>query len=336
MTHRTKRLSGLVGREILVFVIVVQLSLVFLSQLSDIATVDEIFSPILANSPYHNAFLDAWYQEIPTRNGWMSAHILKENYAVEEYDRFNYAAVYYHQRMDVHPPLYYFLLHTISSMFPGTYSAQYALGINLASLCLIDIIMVKLCGLLYGKKEYAVVPLAFLTLMEIMQFLYAWQRMYMLLFLFCLWYVYIHARLFKSGAWKKSFLVQMICCIALGSLTHYYFYIYACLWSLGSTICLIRSRKKYECFHYLYAGVAGLAVSWIAYPYVMWHIFSTKTHTVIEPWTLEKGKEYLGFLNDRLFNGRVVAAGVIVLLLFVLRGGAEKQAIKPTAGYGTV
>lgn len=117
----------------------------------------------------------------------------------------------------------------------------------------------------------------------------------------------------------------MICCIVLGSLTHYYFYIYACLWSLGSVIYLLRSGKKYECFNYLYAGVAGIALSWTAYPYVMWHIFGQKKHTVIEPWTWEKVKAYFGFLNDRLFNGRILAAAVVVLLLCVFGGGGRRQ-----------
>ncbi len=37
---------------------------------------------------------------------------------------------------------------------------------------------------------------------QVIRFLFIWARMYMLLFLFCLWYLYIHARLVKS-LWRR-------------------------------------------------------------------------------------------------------------------------------------
>lgn len=37
---------------------------------------------------------------------------------VAENERFDYATVYYNQTQDVHPPLYYFFLHTVCSAVP--------------------------------------------------------------------------------------------------------------------------------------------------------------------------------------------------------------------------
>lgn len=46
--------------------------------------------------------------------------------------------------------------------------------------------------------------------------------MYMMLFLFCLWYLYIHARLIKYQ-WRRTDFIQLALCIFFGTLTHYYF-----------------------------------------------------------------------------------------------------------------
>ena len=44
--------------------------------------------------------------------------------------RFDYASVYYNQTQDVHPPLFYFLLHTVCSLFPGSFTKWTGLGMN--------------------------------------------------------------------------------------------------------------------------------------------------------------------------------------------------------------
>ncbi|MDE7247859.1 MAG: hypothetical protein K2N43_08225, partial [Lachnospiraceae bacterium] len=294
-------------------------------------TMDGIFSYTLANNPYAYLFIDDIYHEFPQKNGWLDAHILKENYVVEEYDRFNYSAAYHHQRYDVHPPLYYFAVHTVSSLFPGRYSNLYTMGINLAALFLTDLILLKMCRLLYGSAGYGVIPIAILMSMESIRFLFTWARMYMMLFWFCLWYLYIHAKLLMSG-WKKSDLVQMIVCIFLGTLTHYYFYIYAGLLTILVILYLLFQRKKFQgkwpvLFRYIYYGIVGIAASWIFYPWVLWHIFANdqNKHKDIDPWSLDKGKEYLLFLKDKLLNDRWRAC-VLLLVLWCLGVAVSKQA----------
>lgn len=318
----------------LAVIVLLQMTLVFFAQITTVVGMDGIFSYTLSNNPYNYLFIDGIYHEFPQNNGWLDAHILKENYVVEEYDRFNYSAVYHHQRYDVHPPLYYFMVHTVSSLFPGRYSNLFSLGINLFALLILDIILIRMYGLLYGSSGYTVVPIAFLMLMESMFFLFTWARMYMLLFMFCAWYLYIHAKMLLLD-WKKSDFVQMIVCIFLGTLTHYYFYLYAGMLTFLAILYLVFQRKKIALLRYIYCGIVGIAASWIFYPWVLWHIFinDQNKHTDIEPWTLEKGKEYLLFLRDNLLNGRSWTC-VFLLVLWCLgvvvlkrteNGGEERE-----------
>ena len=62
---------------------------------------------------------------------WNDTALLFQELIVTNEGRFHYANVYKNQEKDVHPPLYYFLLHTVCSLFPNMYSKWFGLVINL-------------------------------------------------------------------------------------------------------------------------------------------------------------------------------------------------------------
>ena len=112
---------------------------------------DAIFTFTLANTPYEFNYIDNKLDKFPSENGWFSAEILREQYVAMPYDRFNYSGVYWHQRLDNHPLLYYSLVHTFCSLFPDSYSIGYALIINVMALLLIDVILIRIGRLLSGN-----------------------------------------------------------------------------------------------------------------------------------------------------------------------------------------
>lgn len=278
---------------------------------------DGIFTYTLANNPYSFEYIDYTYKRLPQNNGWISAHILRESYIIEDYDKFNYSSVYFHQRIDNHPLLYYTLVHTVCSIFANSYSNLYTMIINLFFLCAVDILIIRLFWKLYGKAGYAVVPFAFLFLMVVMQELYVLPRMYMALAFFCFWYLYMHWNFISNEEWKKSDLVKMTVCVFLGTQTHYYFYVYAFSLTVFTIVYLLFKHRKNNLFWYVYSGIIGIAVSWILFPWIIWHIFLNQMskHTEIESWSLKKFNEYVQFLNDKLFNGRgMIAIGIVAVL----------------------
>lgn len=78
-------------------------------------------------------------------NKWELSEVYKDYITVGADERFDYASVYYNQTMDVHPPLYYFILNTVSSFFAGSFSKWYGIGINLAIFPIIQIMLFALC-----------------------------------------------------------------------------------------------------------------------------------------------------------------------------------------------
>lgn len=314
---KSSSLTEYLGITVMLVIVTVHLALAWRMQYGVEIGGDGIFSYTLANNPYSFEFIDSAYKKLPQNNGWVNAHILKENYVAEDYNCFNYPSVYFHQRLDVHPLLYYSLVHTICSVFKGTYSSFYTTVINWFFLLAADILILHFFRKIYGKVYYAAVPFAFLFLMTVMQRLYLLPRMYMMLAFFCFWYLFIHWDLIIGGNWKKSSLVKMFFCIFLGTQTHYYFYVYACILTLFTVTYLIYKRKRYELCNYLYSGIIGIAASWILFPWVIWHIFfnQQQKHTDIVPWSAEKLKEYVSFLNIQLFHGRGLEAFLIIAVI---------------------
>ena len=85
---------------------------------------DEVLTYGLANAPEGWITLTNGEIYSPARKAWMDYVTVGEN-------RFDYAVVWRNQAMDVHPPLYYALIHTICSFFPGKFSLWFAGAVNL-------------------------------------------------------------------------------------------------------------------------------------------------------------------------------------------------------------
>ncbi len=88
--------------------------------------IDEIFSYGLSNYTHgiYPVFEDGVVYE-------PASEVLDDYVTVSSDSRFNYPNVFKNQADDVHPPLYYIILHTICSLFPGRFSIWYAGIINI-------------------------------------------------------------------------------------------------------------------------------------------------------------------------------------------------------------
>ena len=163
-------------------------------------------------------------QEIPT---FRTKEDALEYLAIQKEDIFNYFSVYYNQSRDVHPPLFYFLVHFTSTFFYNQFSKYIIFIINLiffiGTLFTIKKIMDQLnhkeltipTMILYGASMGAISTVMF-------------QRMYMMLTFFSILYLYYIIKFIKDDFKIKDnffFILTIIC----GFLTQYYFCIYVIL-----------------------------------------------------------------------------------------------------------
>ncbi len=112
---------------------------------------DEIWSYGLANGYY-----EPFFQE---QNDYMNVEHSADYYTrwiTTGEHSFQYDSVYYNQTKDVHPPLFYYALHTICSMFPNTFSKWFGLTINLIFFALTQFILYSISAELFGGGKLAV------------------------------------------------------------------------------------------------------------------------------------------------------------------------------------
>lgn len=137
------------AKLVLLLIVIAHLIFIIFLQLHTTIGGDGIFTYTLANNPYSFEYIDSTLSKLPQNNGWINASVLRESYIVQAYSRFNYSSVYFHQRIDNHPLLYYSLVHTVSSFFPGTYSPTYTMIVNFIFITLCDILIISLFYKMY-------------------------------------------------------------------------------------------------------------------------------------------------------------------------------------------
>lgn len=194
-----------------------------------------------------------------------------EYLTIGKYDVFNYFSVYYNQSRDVHPPLFYFLVHFVSTIFYGTFSKYIIFSINLiffiGTLLVINKIMKNLnkeklgipTMILYGGSIGCISTVMF-------------QRMYMMLTFFSILYLYLTIKFIQDDfIVKKKY--PWILTILFGFLTQYYFCIYIVLVFILISIYLIIKKQYKKLYSYFIVHVIPAIIGIAFYPASIYHIF---------------------------------------------------------------
>ncbi|MCM1118700.1 MAG: hypothetical protein NC543_04990 [bacterium] len=215
---------------------------------------------------------------------WISREQFHDYITVGKRDGFNYLSVYFNVKDDNHPPLYFMLVHTMSSIFRGRISPWMGCVFNLAAVlgcCVLMFAMGRLLAacrcveermgerwglcsaLLYGCSAGAIATSLFI-------------RMYGLMTLLCMLTLYLHLQ--KWLGTQKDFTHKnklLILVTALGFWTQYFFLFYCLLLALVTVIALLRGGRKKEALCYIrsmgIAAVIGVGV----YPFGVKHILAS-------------------------------------------------------------
>lgn len=279
---------------------------------------DEIFSYGLANStrgPYFTSdeeYLDNWH----------NTSYFREYLTVQEEDKFNYNYLIENQKKDVHPPLYYVLLNTVSSLTPNIFSKWTGIGINILCCFITSIILYKMCIHIFLNRYIAILPCLLWggSIFCINSVLFI--RMYSLL---TVWTVLITWNILKflhCNKTKSRILVDIYLTIVLGFMTQYYFIIYLFFISfIFEVILFIKKRFRDVILYFTCCISAGLTGA-LLFPASIEHLFGS-----------ERGKgardrlfdifipdsnliAYLKILNKELLGGGdfvyIIAAGLII------------------------
>ena len=204
---------------------------------------------------------------------WKTPEMAKEYATIGEGDVFNYFSVYYNQARDVHPPLFYILVHAVSSIAYGVFSKYIIFAINLVFI-LLTCYTIRKIFILFDKKYLGLIAILFYGLSMGAASTAVFLRMYAMLSFFCLMYLYLNLRILKNNLeitkkdkWKLFFTVL------LGFLTQYYFCVFAILIFVLMCIRMIYKKEYKILRRYIVIHIVTAIVGVILFPASIYHIF---------------------------------------------------------------
>lgn len=229
--------------------------------------IDESLSYSLANSPTGIVAFDTY--------GWFDKSLWSQ-YLPDS--KFDYNRVYQNQYWDVHPPLYYYILHTICSIFNKNFSLWYAFSINLVFFLLSLLMFYKIAYrftnndlfsgmgiLLYGLNKKILSDVIFL-------------RMYVMSSFFVLLFLWFALKIINKEEKLKNNLIGLFITTILGGLTHYQFYmIIACLSLTIAVYLVIKKEWKELLLSFVSVLSAGLLNVFVLFRGTLFHLSNTSS-----------------------------------------------------------
>ncbi len=238
-------------------------------------------------------------------------------------EAFTYANVWENQAKDVHPPFYYLLIHTVCSIFKGSFSKWYGIAVNLCWMILIVIVLFKLSKevtenslLAFGiTLSYGCSVLFLDTLLLI--------RMYTQFTFFVIALSYLLKRYWDKEL-DRRFYIEISLIAIFGMLSHYYFLMFIFAMCIIFAIRLIRKKSFAELKKYIITLVVSGLIYGVVWYHILAHIFNGYRGEEAISKALSFGGLFSGFaglvgiLNSELFAGLIIVFVVLAVVFFAL------------------
>lgn len=263
-------------------------------------------------------------QEDPEyRDHWHDSEYYSKYVEVQENHRFDYKSVFYNQSKDVHPPLYYMLIHTISSIKPNTFTKWYGIGLNMIFFVMNAIVLYLISKEILKNKWKALLPVILwgFSVGSISSAIFI--RMYEMLTFFILLIAYEHCKFIKKERISNKAFVALYIISILGALTQYYFLIYLFFIASLFFILLLYNKRYQELLKYIISEIlAGVSFLYI-FPAAYRHIFKgyrgeEAQHNFL---ALENLKEqitgYYRIINEQIF-GKLLSLFIVLFILILI------------------
>ena len=280
--------------------------------------VDEVWSYGLANSKNYAHLLmqEGWDAD------WIEPSYFENYIEVQPGEEFSYGAVFRNQTEDNHPPLFYLVLHTVSSFFPNKFSKWFGIVPNLFYLLITNVFLYKILKKLTDSRGIAGAGMLFYALSAGAISCAIYIRMYMMLTMCIMILLYLDIRIYESKELRSLDFVACALVTFAGCMTQYFFYI-AVFFGAGIFAFLLLICKKWkEMFGFITANISSLVLVKIVFPISFTKIFGNdndrgaEAHRAFEAHhdIVEKFRSFYSIINQQLYNNLLT---VIVLLIII-------------------
>ena len=280
---------------------------------------DEAFSYSLSNSTTDSPFLQDFTDY---ENKWHTADYFNNNLNVSENNRFSLISVVRNQSVDVHPPLYYWIMNSVCSIFVNNHSKWIGIGINLIFFIITEIGILLLSRKVISDRVLQFMPIALygVSLAGINTVLFI--RMYMILTCECVFLLLVVLRIIEKDTDLTKYYIEAYFLVVAGTLTHYYFFIFFFFYVGIPFIMLVSEKKWKKAAKLAICAVAGFLNALLIFPYMLDHIFfgyrgKEAVNNLRGDLNISKMKELLSMFDDMLFGGFGIYI-ILVVLFYIL------------------
>ncbi len=277
---------------------------------------------------------------------WQERQAVLDEFTVRRGEGFNYGLVKLVQSWDVHPPLYYFIFHTLCSFVPGVFTKWTGIAANLIAFTISFVFLCLLMKRLRIPLWVELLTLVFWGLNPQTVSANIFVRMYAWLGAAIIVCGYLHVRLISEydtlsldirQLLLKGYLPIMIVSYMGFLIQYFYIFFFFCI-GVATTAVIVFSKKHIKEGALYVGGCAlSLALAVLTYPSALRHLFGGYRGSDASGSFLDMGNTWMrlsfftGLLNDFVFGGGLV---VIAALLFV--GTLVKLTRRPNRYTGPV
>lgn len=278
---------------------------------------DGIYTMELANG--FDSAIATWNPDY--LNQWHDREFFLNGMSPNEDTKFNYIGVYNNQVADVHPPLYYFIYHTVSSFFPNIISKWIGISINLFFFLLSSMLLFQISKFFIKDRFLQLLPnlLWGSSLAAISMVMF--NRMYMQLTFCTLFMVYVYIDyIYQKSPEKKVYILASLT-VYLGCMTQYYFMIFAFFFTAVACFYELIQKKYGAMLKYGISNAIGVGLMFCTFPAALNHIFFEYrgTEAISNADSGEKFsdnlKVFYSLTIEQLFGG-LIGKTVLNLLLY--------------------
>lgn len=272
--------------------------------------VDEYFSLGFSNSIYGGYLIDSFDGNLLDK---VITHDELENYImVDEGEAFTYRHIFRNCGDDLTPPLYYCILHTICSFFPGTISKWFGLSMNLVTYFITLLFLYHSSFLLHKSRWVsALITICYGFSMGGMNCA-TYIRMYGMVTMWTVMLLFFIIHVIQNE--RKKFAVVSGIVIYLGFLTQYNFGIPAFFLCAATCGVLLYQKRIKQLVVFGISGISGAILFLLT-----WSSLLVQAER-IAPWEHENGKGDTGLFLSLYYWCKVISKqiGIELIILCVL------------------
>lgn len=186
---------------------------------------------------------------------------------------FDYVNLYVEQAYDCHPPIYYILIHTVSSLFPFLSILLIGLLVHVPLACIVFWQLVWIGRKLGIRRITAVIVAASYVLgMGFFNEGVVFFRMYGLLSIWANFLVMVFLQFPARSKGTTRYYIAFGLALLGGLLTHYYFVVFACFTCLVYAFSIASYKNREKLIKSVYTAVCTIVLWLSIYPFALLHI----------------------------------------------------------------